>query len=135
MARKGGKSDRVFSLDKARFADLIKNLRSQPQRKLTQQEIAKGMGISLHTVNSWENAKCSPKEKECVERLANFLGATTKNRRALLVSAGVLSLGEWFDDFIGDHQISKGERTAVIMHLASLIKLLESRKEENRRNK
>jgi putative transcriptional regulator len=47
-----------FSMGSEEFAQRLKNFREE--YKLTQEDVAREMGVSFSSVNRWENGKVSP---------------------------------------------------------------------------
>ena len=55
-----------------KFGDKVKDLRTQ--KKMTQEELAKAVGISHRTVFAYENGETYPRRREIYTKLAEFFG-------------------------------------------------------------
>jgi len=55
-----------------KFGEKVKDLRMQ--KKMTQEELAKAVGISHRTVFAYENGETYPRRREVYKKLADFFG-------------------------------------------------------------
>lgn len=54
------------------FGEKIKTLRSQ--KKMSQTDLAKSIGVSLRTIRGWEVERRYPRDRELYNKLSNSLG-------------------------------------------------------------